>query len=132
MMPETGIVISGVVTKVIDGDTLEVEVTRRVRVRVKDCWSPEKRKTDHPSEKELGQMATHQMMSLAGGTKVRVAAVTDGDQDLGDGLSFGRVVADVFRERDGKSLAELMIEGGFAFATKAELETHLEQRDAQL
>lgn len=132
MMPKTGVVVSGVVTKVIDGDTLEVEVTRRIRVRVKDCWSPEKRKTDHPSEKELGQMATHDMKSLAGGIRVRVAAVTDGDQDLGDGLSFGRVVADVFRERDGKSLADLMINKGHSFRTKQELESHLQQKDAEL
>ena len=42
--PQEGFTTKAKVTRVIDGDTVDVEITRKVRLRLKDCWAPEKKK----------------------------------------------------------------------------------------
>lgn len=116
---KTGITFDGKISQVIDGDTVEVEVVRRVRVRVRDCWAAETRSTD-PVEKAKGVAAKKFASELFLGRRVRVSVVTDGDEDLGDGLSFGRVVADVWTDT-GESFAETMISAGHATETKQDL-----------
>lgn len=119
--------------RVIDADTYEVEVVRRIRVRAKDCWGPETYETKHSSEKELGLAAKAVLESIvARDSRCRVVIHPDGDEDLGDGLSFGRVVGDVYLESGatlGRSLGEVMNELGLTYRTKAELEAFLDQRD---
>jgi len=131
MMPATGVVAVGTVSQVVDGDTIKVRFTREVAIRIADCWAPEKKRTDHHSEKPRGIAARDAMELLADGERVRVVVRTDGDEDFGDSLTFGRVVADVYRESDGKNLAKGMIQKGHAFRTKAELEAFPEQKDAE-
>ena len=63
--PQEGFTTKEKVTRVIDGDTVDVEITRKVRVRLKDCWAPEKKSRDIV-EKQKG------MASLA-----HLAAVID-------------------------------------------------------
>ena len=41
--PDPGWTTRGVISRVIDGDTVEVEITRKIVVRLRDCWAPEKR-----------------------------------------------------------------------------------------
>ena len=131
-IPEPQIVIGSCkLARVSDGDTVEVEIVRRVRVRLADCWAPEKRKTGHPCEKSLGIEAAEMLALIAAeGTPCRLAISTDGDQDVGDGLTFGRVVGRVYlTDPPSGSIGERMIAGGWAFATKSELEKHLTDTD---
>ena len=44
--PPKGITTDVKLVKVIDGDTVDVEITRKVRVRLLDCYAPETRTRD--------------------------------------------------------------------------------------
>ena len=132
-LPEPHIVIGSCqIDRVIDADTADLSITRVVRVRFRDCWAPETHKTKHPSEKHLGLLAEQHLKSLIGTeTACRLEILPDGDEDIGDGLTFGRVVGNVYLERgDGRSLGEITNADGVTFPTKAELESYLDQQDA--
>ena len=124
--PPTGIVIDGKICDVIDGDTVEVEFTRRIRVRLRDCWAHETR-TRNRREKRLGLAAKTFVMQY-NGKPVRLVVVTDGDEDIGDSLTFGRIVGDLIlnpaTERPTDLAAEV-IKAGHAYKTKDELNATL-------
>lgn len=131
-VPDSQIVIKSCrIGRVVDGDTIDVEITRTVRVRLADSWSPETRETSHASEKVQGLKAKEALEHLApAGTECALQVMTDGDNDVGDGLTFGRVVGVVWI--DGKiPLNEQMVLAGYNFATKAELESHLAKTDEE-
>ena len=133
-LPEPHIVIGSCqIDRVIDADTADLSITRIVRVRFRDCWAPETHKTKHPSEKHLGLLAEQHLKSLIGTeTACRLEILPDGDEDIGDGLTFGRVVGNVYLERgDGRSLNEIMNASGLTFPTKAQLEAYLDAKDAE-
>ena len=44
--PPEGFTTKATVVRVIDGDTVDVSITRRLRVRLQDCWAPETRTRD--------------------------------------------------------------------------------------
>ena len=44
--PPKGITTDVKLIKVVDGDTVDVEITRKVRVRLLDCYAPETRTRD--------------------------------------------------------------------------------------
>ena len=132
VIPEPQIVLGSCkIDRVIDGDTIVVSCVRRIRVRFRS-WSAESHKTKHTCEKSLGIAATdHLAMMAAEGTPCRLAIATDGDEDLGDGLTFGRVVGDVYL-MDGssnESLGGRMITAGHAFETKRQLQQFLTDTD---
>ena len=112
--PEPGIVLDGTIVNVVDGDTVDIEFKRRVRVRLRDCWAPETRTTD-PVEKQRGLAAKHFVMGWEG-QPARLVVNTDGDEDWGDGLSFGRAVGDVWVH--GYNIAPRIIQAGHATKTK--------------
>lgn len=132
--PEPGVVLGSCkIARVLDGDTIEVEVLRKVRVRILDCWAPEKKRTKHPSEKSRGLLSKHHAeRCFPVGTGVILEIATDGDNDLGDGLTFGRVVGDVWADGDQRSFAEIMNATGYTFPTKAMLEASLDRSDKAL
>jgi endonuclease YncB( thermonuclease family) len=127
--PQPGVVIAGCkITRVLDADTVQVEVTRRFMVRFRDCWAPETHETKHPSEKQLGLRAKEVLEHMAPvGTSVTLEVATDGDDDIGDGLTFGRVVGDLWSDRN---LSTAMIDSGHCYRTKAELEAYLTRQDS--
>lgn len=131
--PSPGVVLSGgKITRILDGDTIEVEFRRRVRVRFLDCWAPETHKTKHPSEKALGLVAKETLEGIAPvRTEVTLRVATDGDDDIGDGLTFGRVVGDVWAGEELGSLSDRMNQTGKTYRTKAELEAFLTEKDAE-
>lgn len=102
--------------------------TRKVRVRLKDCWAPESHQTKHPSEKTRGLKAKQILESEILGSPARLRITPDGDEDLGDGLTFGRVVGEIFLE-SGVNIGEQMVARGLAYRTKAELEKSLTRTD---
>ena len=115
------------VERVIDGDTLEITITRKVRIRVLDCWAPETHKTGRPGEKDFGLKVKAFVQELIDkhGTDVRVHIPTDVNQALADVLTMGRVLGDIWLA-DGRSLAAILRKRGMATKTKQELIEQLE------
>lgn len=111
--PPYGLTIPGEVVRVIDGDTLEVEVRRVVRIRLLDCWAPETRTTDL-AEKEQGLQAKAYLEGIAANKSVKVHIPFDRDGKFGDSLTFGRALGYVWVEGDLVSLSEQMVRSGHA------------------
>lgn len=135
--PEPGLVLgSCTITDVCDSDTVEVEIRRRVRVRITDCWGPETRKTKHPTEKERGQKAKGVAVKFFPvGSEVTLRIDSDGDLRWGDQVSFGRCLGDLWHTdapANTKSFRELMNLTGHTFPTKAGLEASLDESDHAL
>lgn len=108
------------VVSIHDGDTVTVEVTRRFEVRLLDCWAPEVHKA---AEKECGLAAKAHMESLLKDNPECVVSIPlherrDGYYDPGDATTMGRVLGQIWRRGDPRSLAELMVEAGHATVTK--------------
>ena len=116
--PPLGLTTQAEVARVIDGDTLEVRITRTVHVRLLDCWAPETRTTDE-IEKAAGLKAKARVVELLDKTGSRVTVLLAGseDGDLGDVLTMGRVLGRVWLA-DGRELSEVLVEEGMAGKTK--------------
>jgi endonuclease YncB( thermonuclease family) len=104
------------VTEIYDGDTIVVEVTKKYRIRMLDCWAPEIR-TKNTEEKEKGLQSRDFLASiLKVGDEVLVETPTT--RNFEDSTSLGRVLAYVWKDVDGDgkldNVSEKMVEGGFA------------------
>jgi len=107
--PPIGLTTEAKVKRVIDGDTLEVELTRNVHVRLKDCWAPELRNEGGPEAKK-------QLERLIGLKPVIVHIPGDAEGDIRDIFTFGRVVGVVFV--DDTNVSEQMVADGYATKEK--------------
>jgi endonuclease YncB( thermonuclease family) len=115
------------VLRVIDGDTLEVEIRRVVRVRMLDCWAPESRRdprldeSRQQAEKAKGQAAKENLISLANGREVIVSVPMAADGDVSKMWTMGRVLGWVWlADHPEKSLSAQQVEAGHAVTTKPE------------
>jgi endonuclease YncB( thermonuclease family) len=117
--PESGWSTPAVVTRVIDGDTLEVEIRRTVRVRLLDCWSPESR-TRNAAEKRRGLAAKAHLEQLAAGRPCQLQIPTAGDGQLLELITLGRFLGRVWIEGDDRSLSERQVEAGHATTNRSE------------
>mgnify|MGYP000017315266 CR=1 FL=1 len=115
------------VVRVIDGDTLEVEIRRVLRVRMLDCWAPESRRdprldeSRRQEEKAKGQAAKEHLISLANGREVIVSVPMAADGDVSKIWTMGRVLGWVWlADRPEKSLSAQQVEAGHAVTTKPE------------
>lgn len=119
--PAPGIVIDGRATRVIDGDTIEVEFVVRHRVRILDCWAPETR-TRNKQEKERGIAARQRTADLLKKVTGRVRVFIPGHADLREMSTLSRVLGRVWRLFEGKpertELAEILISEGHATKVK--------------
>ena len=115
--PQPGWITRAKVVSVYDGDTLTIEVTRRMRVRLLDCWCPEIRTRDK-EEKERGLAAkAHLSKLLPEGSEV-VLQIPSGT-DLGKSFTFGRVLGNIWADKDAvSSVSEQMVDSGHATAAK--------------
>lgn len=124
-MPQPGWVTRGVVRRVIDGDTLVVEIRRTIRVRLLDCWAPETRSKDEDC-KAAGLAAKEFLEKfLPEGNDVIVEIPTDQEGENGDlasVLTMGRVLGNVWNSYKGEDVAKMMVKSGHATQSKAELE----------
>lgn len=112
--PPLGLTARAFVSRVVDGDTIDVVVQWPVRIRLKDCWAPELRSGDLG-----GFLAKERMEQLAPAGSQVVFHVDSSNADaLGDLLTFGRIVAQVWRPGDDESLSEIMVGVGLATAEK--------------
>lgn len=113
--PPLGVTARAVVDRVIDGDTLLAHVQWPIRIRLKDCWAPELR-GDHDGR---GQAAKDHMEKIAPvGSRIVFNVDSHDASSLGDLMTFGRIVANVWREGDQESLSQIMVGTGFATESK--------------
>lgn len=118
--PRRGLVTEAVVTRVIDGDTVEVQpLLPATRLRLLDCWAPETRTTD-PDEKARGiESRMHLRRLLMDGQRVLIEV--PGNADLDEVLTFGRVLGRIWIHNnagDLENVSELQVEAGHATETK--------------
>ena len=124
--PDPGWTTRGVITRVIDGDTVEVTIKRTLRVRLKDCWAAEKRldpslpPIDREAAKLRGIASAEHLRRIAEGHECTLHIPTHpagGEtQDIGVSFSMGRAVGRVWI--NGTDLAALQVRKGYATATK--------------
>lgn len=103
------------VVRVIDGDTVVVAVSdsgREYPVRLLDCWAPE---LSEPGGREA-KAAAERIIRAAKKTFLSMPWPDDSAHPLAV-LSLGRILAHVF-VGPGRTLSELMVRHGHAFATK--------------
>lgn len=121
--PEPGWCTRAKVVNVVDGDTLDVEITRTIRIRIRDCWAPESRTRD-PEEKRRGIAAKTFLVGMAQGHPAIVFIPSAADGKFQDILTMGRFLGDVYlqgetmQHAEGESVAEVMVAKGFATKTK--------------
>lgn len=122
--PEPQWTTTGTVTKIIDGDTVDIEVKRVIRVRLLDCWAPESKIDSRISpekqqaEKTAGLKAKQNLATLALNKPVILSVPIDPSGDLMKSTSMGRVLGRVWLSGDTKSLSEHQVESGNATLTK--------------
>lgn len=122
--PEPSWTTAAKVTRIIDGDTLEVEVSRVLRIRLLDCWAPESKndpripESKQAAEKKAGLAAKANLEKLAIGKDVIVQIPSD--VDVAKSVTMGRFLGRVWIVGDGESLSEKQVSGGFATKAKRE------------
>ena len=124
--PAPGWTTRGIISRVIDGDTVEVTIKRTIRVRLQDCWAAEKRldpslpPIDREAAKLRGIASAEHLRRIAEGHECTLHVPTHpGDnetQDIGDSFSMGRAVGRVWI--NGTDLAELQVRKGYATREK--------------
>ena len=112
MTPELGITARAVVNRIVDGDTLDLELRIPIRVRLMDCWAQER---DSP---EGLQAMMHLQRMAPDRSSVIVHIPTQRAHNLKDVFTFGRVLGRVWREGDDESLSEAMVASGYATREK--------------
>ena len=123
--PPAGLTTKVVVTNVVDGDTIDVQIIKTIRVRLKDCWCPETRTRDL-EEKEKGLAAKAHIKTLLGEqelyfgeSKYKKAILhipADEEDDIKDILTLNRILGYIFV--DGQDVSSKMVADGHATKTK--------------
>ena len=113
--PKIGLTTEATCVKIIDGDTISVEVCRRFSVRLLD---PDNYKNKKFGCAELstdeGKMAKAELeKKIKPGDKVTLFVPSNSPNDLMDINSFNRILAEIWAE-DGNNLSTYMKEKGYA------------------
>jgi len=128
------------VLKVIDGDTVDVDIDlgfgvwlKDERVRIMGIDTPESRTRDKV-EKKFGLAAKARLKELLGATPILKTQVGKGGEDMKG--KFGRILGDFLTE-DGKKCGELLVKEGHAVkymgGAKEDVEKqHLKNRERLL
>ena len=99
------------VNRVVDGDTVDLELTMNIRVRLSDCWAAEIRE-----DKGLeAKMAMSSM--LPEGSRCLLFVDLEEVDSVSDVMTFGRIVGKVFVDGVG-DVGEALIDSGLAERTK--------------
>ena len=126
--PQPGWITVGEVAEVVDGDTVDVEIRRRVRVRLLECWAEESRRDprikndiDRDAAKLRGIAAKEHLTRIALGKRcvLMIPTQTNGEEitsDVGDVFTLSRALGRVWV--NGQDLSELQVERGYATRTK--------------
>ena len=120
--PEPSWTTKATVTNVVDGDTVDVEIRRTIRVRFIDCWAPETHidgrlpEAKQAAEKKAGLKAKEDLKTLALNKPVILQVPTS--EDLLKSTTMGRVLGRVWLEGDDESLSEKQVRSGNATKVK--------------
>ena len=124
--PDPGWTTRGIISRVIDGDTVEVTIKRTLRVRLQHCWAPETRldpslpPIDREAAKLRGIASAEHLRRIADGRECMLHIPThlaDGEtQDIGGSFSMGRAIGRVWI--NGTDLSELQVRSRFATRTR--------------
>ena len=119
MIPPTGVTSDCTIVRCIDGDTLEVQITRTFHVRLIDCWAPETR-TKNASEKKRGKASAAHLEAIVPPMTAAVVHIPASDRgELGDVMTMGRVVGRIWpNDGDSRDLSQRQVDAGHATATK--------------
>ena len=113
--PPTGWTTPCTVVDVYDGDTVVVDVTRRLRIRLLDCWAAEIRGGTQAS-KAKGQAAKKKLEDFLADAQAVVLHIPIEDNDAKDWMTLSRVLGRLFA--DGRDVSVEMVESGHATAGK--------------
>lgn len=103
------------VVRVVDGDTIDVVIPIRARVRLLDCWAPETRTTNVITKHRGEASAEHLRANANDRPGVLTVPIREGN-GLSNLFSFGRLLGKVSVE--GQDLGELQIATGHATPKK--------------
>lgn len=125
--PQPALITNATVTNVVDGDTIDVEIKRTVRIRLLDCWAPEKRidnrlpESKQKAEKLAGIASKNNLSTICQGKEVIVSIPVDPSGDISKSITMGRVLGTVWlTDKPDKSLNQIQVEQGYATKTKRE------------
>jgi len=111
--PPIGWTTQATISRVIDGDTVEVDINRRLAIRLKDCWALE-------SETLAGQKSTESLEKLLSRGQEVTLHIDGSRRDMvGDIITFSRFVGDIWRPGSTMSAVEYQLSGGHAYPTRA-------------
>jgi len=112
LRPRPAMVYVGHIYNVVDGDTIDVDVSYSFRVRLLDCWAPEK----HGDSKAEGMASMRNLVKLAAGKDcvVEIPMTTD----VKKSLSLDRMLGRVWVNGQESDLSTQQVEGGFATREK--------------
>lgn len=110
--PDQATTVSCEVVRVIDGDTLVVEVRQQYRVRLLDCWAPEVK----GASKDAGLSAKQHLESLIIRHGKDGVLSVPWHSDAASSWSMGRVLGRVWL--GGNDLSELQVDSGHARKAK--------------
>lgn len=103
------------IVEVYDGDTVTVEIKRRVRVRLLGCWAPEIRTRDD-QEKRQARASREHLKGLAEGMMAKLFVPAEDNEKAGDEWSLSRVLGHLWV--GSKHLATAQTESGNASSRK--------------
>ena len=111
--PPHGISLPVEIVSVHDGDTLTVEFTGRMNVRLADCWAPE-------LNQEGGTASRDALTAAALGRKGTLFIGSEKIKHLGQLTSLGRAVGTVWVDGNPESVNAEQVRLGFATAEKVQ------------
>ena len=110
--PRPGYTTPAHVVRVLDGDTIEVQIVKTIHVRLLDCWAPE---VKGPS-KQQGAESKASLQALLGDGKIMLEVPTEENGELAHLFTFGRVLGRIWS--GGIDVAAAMVAAGKATKTK--------------
>ena len=115
--PPLGITARCRVARVLDGDTLDVELRIPARIRLLSCWASESRTKD-AEQKLKGLAAKQHLKDLAANGLGRVFIPTEEARSMSDVLTLERLLGRVWLDGDEQDLSERQVAAGHAITTK--------------
>ena len=114
--PPIGWTVHCKVVQVYDGDTVVVEIRKRVRVRLLDCWAPEVRTKD-AAEKKRGNASKANLQALLPEGSDAILHIP-GSVDIGRSLTFGRFLGHMWSDAEDDNVSVQQVAAGHATEMK--------------
>ena len=114
--PPIGWTVPVRIVQVYDGDTVVVELTKRVRVRLLDCWAPEVRTKDVSEKKKGYESKDHLKKIIPEGSEAILHI--PGSIDVGRSITFGRFLGHIWPKGGKQDVSAQQVEAGHATKTK--------------